>query len=292
MGNSVSEYLKLVRADEYAQEEARVNAINEATEESRRVFNESMAAKELPVKVMKYQLDVTKAVIVEAVSRLYMDSLVIENANELAPQLMPVARREVVSALSECDSFEKLHARLEHASPYIKALLPLAEAIAEEKPTEEAKAYDKKVILSKDDMKLIDQFERENSKDVYAGALQDRIIDIYKDEEAKSKEQKEKIDAVVDSLSAVEGETMAEAVAGGVNVFNNGPKSLFNAIYINKSRAVMTESGNANVSSDDMEDILCETLCTYTLLECIHSLGIKTYTKEETTRLMYEFAVN
>ena len=53
----------------------------------------------------------------------------------------------------------------------------------------------------------------------------------------------------------------------------------------------MNEDGTGADLSSNSEEILAETICTYTLLECINALGIKTFTDEERTNLKYSFFV-
>ena len=72
----------------------------------------------------------------------------------------------------------------------------------------------------------------------------------------------------------------------------NRPKTLFNAIFMNKSKQILNESGSGSNLDSYREDILVETLCTYTLLECIHALGIKTIDYDEREKIKMKFLVS
>ena len=164
---------------------------------------------------------------------------------------------------------------------------------------EEVKEFSDKVLLDKDDLNLIKKFETDEGKDVYASGLQDRVIDVYKAEEKLGEEQKNKVQAVVDALIKTKESTgsdgdsnpISESIEGGINLFNTTPKTIFNAIFVNKSKGVMNESSSANLE-EDAEKILAETIATYTLLETIHSLGFKIYDYKEKRDLLMQFFIS
>ena len=148
-------------------------------------------------------------------------------------------------------------------------------------------------------MDFIKKFEAEEGKDVYASGLQDRVIDVYKAEEKLGEEQKEKVQAVVDELAKLkstgadkdEKDIVTESIEYGTSLFNTTPKTLFSAIFINKSKNAMNESASADLLNNG-EQILAETIATYTLLETIHALGIKSYSRDEVNDLKMEFFIS
>ena len=123
---------------------------------------------------------------------------------------------------------------------------------------------------------------------------------IYKEEEKLGEEQRDRVQAVVDELSKLkstgadksdETDVVTESIESGSKLFNTTPKTLFSAIFINKSKASMNDSASADLTENG-EQILAETIATYTLLETIHALGIKSYTEKEVNDLKMEFFIS
>jgi len=83
----------------------------------------------------------------------------------------------------------------------------------------------------------------------------------------------------------------ASVVESAIGLIKGTPNSLFDSILKNKSRIVIKESGAGVNLSDNSESIMKETICTYAIYECIHSLGMHTYTDKEKRDLITEFAL-
>ena len=289
----------LLRKDEYAELEQQENALNEAAS----VYHKQIAAKihdkEAPLRRIRNKCAFTKEIICECMCNLYESALVIDDVDKYSNALRGVMKENCMSIMENAKNDSELETLFEDASPYVKDMLVLAEEAYNNKTDEEVKEFDNKVLLNKDDLTLIKKFETEEGKDVYASGLQDRVIDVYKTEEKLGEEQKDKVQAVVDALIKTKASTgaddntksISESIEGGINLFNTTPKSIFNSIFINKSKNAMNESASVNLE-DNAEKILAETIATYTLLETIHALGFKKYNEKEKRDLRYQFFIS
>ena len=295
----IEELRRLRNKEEYAEVERNEQALQEAATEFHNAINNKYYEKQAPLRRMKSKCDFTKAMICECVCNLYESALVIDDVEKYSDSLRKAMTEQCMSIMECATNSNELTKLFENASPYIKGILTLAEAAFEQKPEEEVKAFEDKIVLSKEDMDFIKKFEAEEGKDVYASGLQDRVIDVYKAEEKLGEEQKEKVQAVVDELAKLkstgadkdENDIVTESIEYGTSLFNTTPKTLFSAIFINKSKNAMNESASADLLNNG-EQILAETIATYTLLETIHALGIKSYSRDEVNDLKMEFFIS
>ena len=296
----IEEFRRLRNKEEYAEAEKNEQILQEAAADFHKSINNKYYEKQAPLRYIKNKCEFTKAMLCECVCNLYESALVIDDVEKYSNSLRKAMTDQCMSIM-ECATNSKELAKLfENASPYVKGIITLAEAVFEEKPEEEkVKPFDSKIILAKEDMDFIKKFEAEEGKDVYASGLQDRVIDVYKAEEKLGEEQKEKVQAVVDELAKLkstgadkdEKDIVTESIEYGTSLFNTTPKTLFSAIFVNKSKNAMNESASADLLENG-EQILAETIATYTLLETIHALGIKTYSREEVNDLKMEFFIS
>ena len=304
MSESVDTLMRILRKDEYEQAEADNKVLTESTNELYQGFKDDINKKALTVKKLNFECAVAKEVICECMSNLYMSSLVIDEPEKYSDSLRSNMREQCMSIMESANSISELVSMFENASPYIKAMFPLIESVLENKTEEDVKEFDNAVFLSADDKKLINDFEKIEGKDTYTEELQDRIIDVYKKEQELGQERNDKVQNIVDELAKIEekraeekakeeGENetnpITESIEKGMGMFSNVPQTLFNSIFVNKSKMIMNEAGTGADLASNAEEILAETICTYTLLECINSLGFKTFTDEEKTRMRYEF---
>ena len=299
--NRNEELNRLLRRKEYEEDEQQSKILAEAAENYSAAIRAKIYDKNAPIRHIRHGCQFVKEMLCECVCDLYESALVIDrkDVDEYSKNLREAMRDECMSIMESASTINDLKALFENASPYVKNMIVLAEEAYDNKTSEEIKAYDDKVILGKDDFNLIKKFEADEGKDVYATGLQDRVIDVYKAEEKLGEQQRDKVQAVVDELSRIKSSTgadktntpMSECIEKGINLFNTTPKSLFNAIFVNKSKSVMTESASADLSENE-DIILAETIAIYTLYETIHALGIKTYSDEEQRKLKMEFFVN
>lgn len=296
----VDELRHLLRKDEYAEAEKYEQSLQEASEEYHKAISKRFYDKQAPLRLIKTKCDFTKEVMCECMCNLYESALIIDDVEKYSDVLRDAMKKHCMSIMENANSNSELEKLFENASPYVKGMINLAESAWDNKSDEEIKEYENKIILSKDDMDLINKFETSEGKDVYASDLQDRVIDVYKTEEKLGSEQKEKVQAVVDELSKLKSSTeedkndsnsVTESIEFGCNLFNNTPKTIFNAIFINKSKSYMNESASVNLE-ENSEKILAETIATYTLLETVHALGFKTYTDEEKANMRMEFFIS
>lgn len=247
-----------------------------------------------PLKKIAYELALAKKIICHCMSDVYMASLIIDEPEKYSDSLRGAMEHQCMEVMKDAHTMKDLKDKVKTASPYIKAMIPLAESIMERKTDEEIEATDdiNNIILSNDDLELIKDFEKTEGKDSYAAGIQDRVVDVYKAEQKLGEERNEKVQNIVDDLVAInekQDKAITEAIEDGFGIFNTTPKTIFNAIFINKSKNVLTESGEGANISDNTETIIAETICTYTLLECIHSLGLKTFTYDDKVNLRNEF---
>ena len=291
----IDELRRLLRKDEYDAAEAEERSLNESISDFHKGMSQKFYDKNAPLRLIKIKCDFAKEIICECMCNLYESSLIIDDVDKYSNILRKSMKDQCMSIMESASSIHDLEKMFENSSPYIKNMINLAETAFENKSEEDVKEYENKIILSKDDVDLINKFESMEGKDVYATDLQNRVIDVYKAEEKLGAEQKEKVQNIVDELSKLNSSnkdnSMTESVEFGCKLFNNTPNTIFNAIFINKSKAYMNESASANLE-DNSEKILAETIATYTLLETIHSLGFKTYTPEEKKNIRMEFFIS
>lgn len=295
----IEEFRRLRNKEEYAEVEKNEQALQEAATNFHKAINDRYYEKQAPLRRIKAQCDFTKTMLCECVCNLYESALVIDDVEKYSNSLRKAMTDQCMSIMECATNNSELTKLFENASPYIKGILNLAESAFDQKTEDEIKAFENKIVLSKEDMDFIKKFEAEEGKDVYATGLQDRVIDVYKAEEKLGEEQKEKVQAVVDELAKLkstgadkdEKDIVTESIEYGTSLFNTTPKTLFSAIFINKSKNLMNESASADLLENG-EQILAETIATYTLLETIHALGIKSYSRDEVNNLKMEFFIS
>lgn len=292
----VDELRHILRKDEYDEEER----INNILTEDAKLFHESVTKniyeQQAPLRKMKNKCKFMKEVICECMCNLYESALIIDDVEKYSKTLRDACRTQCLSIMEECTVDTDLINLFENASPYVKGMLVLAEEAYADKSEDEIKAFDDKILLNKDDYNLIQKFENSEGKDVYVTDLQDRIVDVYKAEEKLGEEQKDKVQAIVDELAKMKSTgaeedrktAITEAIEHGTSIFNTTPKTIFNSIFINKSKQFLQETASADLSENG-DKILAETIAIYTLLETIHALGFHTYSKEEQRQLKMDF---
>lgn len=292
----MNDFFKLIRKDEYDKYEKDNKALLENKNEFNNFVHNQVKNSTYPLRKMKYSLDVAKKVMCEVFSELYMHSIPIDNYMEYYNALHETASSMLMDEIKDINTMKNLKVRFENCSPYIKNMMVIAEAIGEKKADEISKKdeeFPKDVMLDSDDIKIISDFEKIQGKDIYADELRDRVINVYEAEAKLAKDQQEKTQKIVDELSKKNNDTITESVLNnGIRLAGgNKPKTLFNAIFMNKSKHILNESGTGADLKMYEEDILVETLCTYTLLECIHALGIKTIDSNEREKLKMNFLI-
>jgi hypothetical protein len=249
---------------------------------------------QFPLKKIAFELALAKKIICHCMSNLYISSLIIDNPEKYSDSLKNAMSTQCMECMKDVKTMKELNDKLKNASPYLKSMIPLAESIMDTKTDEDIKATDDidNIILSKDDIKLIEDFENIEGKNSYAEGIQDRVVDVYKAEQKMGEDRNEKVQNIVDDLIAInekkEG-TLTEAIEQGLGAFNEPPKTIFNAIFINKGKHVLNEAGSGTTIEEQTKNIIAETICTYTLLECIHSLGLKTFSYDDKINLRNEF---
>jgi hypothetical protein len=287
----MEDFYKLVRKDEYDAEQqkqsARVQSLRETTEAFQKKYQQR---KELSDKA-SIDIDIAKKVICECVSDLYVKSLIIDNPQDYEKSLREQCEIQVMDNLKDVKTLTELYTMFENASTYLKQALVLCEDIADSK---DIKEFSKEQILNPDDLDLINKFEKNIGVDAFADEIQDRVVDVYKQEREIGEEHKEKVQNIITELSKLDkSDSITESALNcGLNCVSNAPKSVFNAIFTNRSRLALNESGAGADMEQVKEEIVASTICTYTLLETIHALGLKTFSREDKERLKYEFFVN
>ena len=276
----MSKFFELARKDEYEQERKYQEALNESKNEFQDYVKNTIRDSEYPLKKIAYKLDVAKKVMCETFSELYMNAIPIDNYMEYRTPLYETASSLLMDEMSDIKTMSQLKDKFKNASPYVRNMTVIAEAIADKKAdeiSEKDEEFPKDVILDSDDIKIINDFEKIQGKDVYADALKNRVIDVYEAEAKLAQDQQDKTQKIVEELSKKNNDTITESIiSNGFRLANSGNQTLFNAIFMNKSRHILNESGSGADLDMYKEDVLVETLCTYTLLESIHALGIKT----------------
>lgn len=293
----MNDFFKLVRKDEYEKEEQYKKSLNETHNEFNNYVKNKVKKSTYPLKKMNYSLDVAKKVMCEVFSELYMNSIPIDDYIQYRERLYETASSMMMDEMSDVKSMKQLRSRFENASPYIKNMVSIAEAIGEKKAEEVCKKdeeFPRDVMLDSDDIKIIDNFEKMQGKDIYADEIKDRVVDVYEAEAKLAQDQQDKTQKIVDELSKKNNDTITESVLNnGIKLAEgNRPKTLFNAIFMNKSKHILNESGSGADLDSYKEDILVETLCTYTLLECIHALGIRTIDSNEREKIKTKFLIS
>lgn len=256
--------------------------------------------KNFPLIKMRNQVDFTKAVISECMQNLYESALVIDNVEYYSESLRESMNAEVMDVLSSAKSMKDIYRIAEDASPYVKDMVDLSKKMYDSKSDEEVLDFNETKLLSRDDLDMINDFEKYEGKDVYASDLQDRVIDVYKAEEELGKEQKDKIEAVVNELARIKANkaereensdkpsVVTESIEHGLTVFNTTPKTLFSAIFMNRSKVSLLEGASMDLH-ESADTILAETIATYTLLETINALGLRNYSEKDVRDLRMQF---
>lgn len=293
----MDDFLKLIRKDEYEKEEQYKNSLLENKNEFDDYVKNKVKDSTYPLRKMNYSLNVAKKVMCEVFSELYINSIPIDDYIEYRDSLYETASSLLMDEMKDVNSFKQLRERFENTSPYIKSMVSMAEAIGEIKSDEIAKKdeeFPQDVMLDSDDIKIISDFEKLQGKDMYADEIKDRVVDVYEAEAKLAQDQQDKTQKIVDELSKKNNDVITESVlSNGIKLAEgNRPKTLFNAIFMNKSKQILNESGSGSNLDSYREDILVETLCTYTLLECVHALGIKTIDYDEREKIKMKFLVS
>lgn len=311
----INDYLKLVRPEDYNQE-----YLNEqATLANQSSYSSGIKSDAFrinaPIRKLNYACNLTKKVICECVTNLYMSSLIIDEPERFSDSLKEAVSQYVYNELNECHSVDDIKKKYNTntASTYLKGMISLAETAMKDREEED---FSKEVVLSKEDLKLINNFEKVYGKDTYATDLQDRIVDVFKAEQKMSEEYKEKVSKIVNAIAennyikrqesdafayqdllgdnepvkSDDNNSRVQSIEESFNLIDPMPKTLFSAIYLNKSKEIMNENAGVDINSIS-DDILAETICTYTLLECVHAIGLHAYTKEERDHLKMNFFV-
>lgn len=294
MSDGVAKLMSLLRKDEYDKEIEQNNILSESQSEYYAGIRSDINRRTLPQRRFAYELAYAKEIICECIGDLYVSSLVIDDADKYSDSLKSEMRHQCMELMENANNVKDLYEQFKGASLYVKEIFPLIESIMETKTDDDVEKFDGNVFINDNDKKLIEKFEEDNGKTAYATELQDRIIDVYKKEQECGEERKEKVQNIIDSLTDIankskdKSETISESIQHGMNKIGSVPSSLFNAIFVNKSKMILNENVSANLV-DNSEEILVETICTYTLLECISSLGLKTYSDDEVRQMKYEF---
>ena len=297
MGEAVNKLMSILRKDEYTQAEQNDKILQEATTNLYNGIKEDNFRKTLPQRRFAFELAYAKEIISECVGDLFVSSLVIDEPEKYSDALKGEMRTQCMNLMESAHTARDLQDMFKGANQYVQDIFPLIETIVDSKSDDEIDKFDENVLLNADDKKLISDFEQDSGKDTYAQAIQDRVLDVYKKEQECGEERKAKIQALVDELAAISdkkkeaGEdtsTISECVERGMNQFGAVPTSLFNAIFVNKSKMILNENATANLS-ENAEEVIAETICTYTLLECISALGLKKFSDDDLRKLKFEF---
>lgn len=297
MSEAVDKLMSILRKGEYEQSEKEDQVLQESVTNLYNGIKSDAFRRSLPQRRSAFELAYAKDIICECVGDLYVSSLVIDEPEKYSDNLKAEMRNQCMELMESATNIRELHDMLSGANQYVQDIFPLIESIIDTKTDEEVDKFDGKVFLNPDDRRMIVQFEKDSGKDTYAEGIQDRIIEVYKKEQECGEERKQKVQAIVDELAKIadkntdEDKPVAECVERGMNSFGAVPTSLFNAIFVNKSKMVLNENASANLT-DNAEEILAETICTYTLLECINSLGLKNFSDEDVRKLKFEFFVS
>ena len=228
----------------------------------------------------------------ESFTDLYLNSIPIDDYEQYRKPLTEAASTMLMDEMADITSFKQFRDKFKNTSPYIKSLSVLAEAMGEAKAEkiEKPEELPKEVILDADEKRVIEEFDKAQGKDLYANELQNRVVDVYTAEKELADANNEKVKDIVDQLSQSDNPTINEnAIQYGLKLTNDKPSTLFASIFTNKCKAILNEAGAGIDIEQYRDDILVETLCTYTLLECIHSLGIKTIDFKEREKLKNKF---
>lgn len=297
MSEAVDKLMSILRKEDHEQAQREEQVLQESVTNLYNGIKSDAFRRSLPQRRFAYELAYAKEIICECVGDLFVSSLVIDNPEKYSDSLKSEMRTQCMELMESATNTIDLYKTFSGANQYVKDIFPLIESILNTKTDEEIDQFDGKVFLNPDDLKMINQFEKDSGKDTYAEEIQNRVIDVYKKEQECGEERKQKVQAIVDELAKIaekkqeENTPVAECVEKGMNAFGAVPTSLFNAIFVNKSKMALAESASANLT-DNAEEILAETICTYTLLECINSLGLKTFSDEDVRKLKFEFFIS
>lgn len=240
-------------------------------------------------RLIENRLKLAKDVLCECMADIYMSSLIIDNPEKYSVSLRSQMKNECMSIMESATTMAELKAMFEDASEYLKDAMVLAEDIADSKDVEEMKNTNE-IDLTPKDIETIHKFEDIEGKEDYAEEILKRVVKVFDAEREQAEKNKEKVQKYVDLIAAKsDADKLAESVEEGMSFLNNEPKSLFNAIFMNKTKMMINEDSSAIDLKKNEEMALAETICTYTLLECIHSLGFKTYTDDEVQTMKYQF---
>lgn len=251
--------------------------------EAKRLLQESIDIQankvSFPLKKMRRDLRLAKNVLCECMCDLYIKSLIIDDPELYSNTLRSACRSECMSIMESATNISELRDMFsENVSPYITNALIIAEAAADNHTDEEAKEFADEVLLNKEDLDMIQDFENCEGVDEYAKDIQDRVVTVCQAENELAQKHEEEVKNIVDMIqSSNPEETMTESVQKAINLFPKAPPTMFNAIYLKKSKILINESAAGSSLEDRSEEILTETICLYTLLETIHATGFKTY---------------
>lgn len=297
MGEAVNKLMSILRKEENDQIEKDEQILQESVTNFYNGIKEDNFKRNLPQRRFAFELAYAKDIICECVGDLFVSSVIIDEPEKYSDSLKSEMKTQCMELMESATTARDLQDMFKGANHYVKEIFPLIETIVNSKSDEEINRFDGKVFLDSDDRKLIDQFEQDNGKEIYADEIQNRVLDVYKKEQECGEERKAKVQAIVDELAAIaekkknsgdDPTTISECIEHGMNKFGSIPSSLFNAIFVNKSKMILNENATANLT-ENAEEIIAETICTYTLLECISALGLKTFSDEELRKLKYEF---
>lgn len=286
------DFLAKVRRKEYDEALDKINTLHESMQDVYDHAAYKAAEGSLAPNKIRYSINVAKKVMCECFTDLYLASIPIDDTYQYEKSLREAATEMIMNEMADIKTMKQFRDKFKNTSPYIRSASVLAESMGEvkAKEIETVEELPKDVILDADDKKIIEKFDKAQGKQLYADELQDRVVDVYKAEKDLADKNNEKIKDIVTDLSNNDNPTINEnALNMSLRVTSNDPNTLFSSIFMNKSRAILNESGAGADIASYADDILVETLCTYTLLECIHSTGIKTFDLKERDRLKSKF---
>lgn len=284
-------FLRSVRKSEYDEAEAKQTALNESIASYNNYRKEQVTYVEPITRLKQARLNKFNAVLNECFCNLYVSSVIIDEPDKYAQSLRESATAEFNDLVKNCESTKDVFILFENAGAYIQEAMILAETITDDSVDETKLDIDPDDLITDEDKKLIDNFEKVQGKNDIAKEIQDRVVDVYKAEESDAQERKEQAQKLIDSLASNSGELNESVVVSGLNTFADTPLTLFNSIYMNRSKLAIKE-GSLQESALDLESsqdqIIGETICMYTLLECIHGLGMKTIGYDEKEHLKFQ----
>lgn len=288
MPSAEESLMRILRANEYEDADREMQSLTEATNNLYKAIEKDEYNIDAPTRILNNRFKLTKEVICECMGNLYLESLVIDSPDEYSKSLKNAMREECEFLMSGAKSVHDLKEMFSNSSDYIKNILTLSEEICDSKSYDELSGTD--ASLTSDDKKLIEKFEETEGKTEYGEELQKRVVNVFNAERKMGEEHAKNVQNMIDSLADTDN-SLSEAVEKGINMYSVEPQTLFNAIFINKSRSFLTENASGDVINDNKDLILAETICTYTLFECLHALGFHTYTPEERDSMRNKFFI-